>query len=58
MVIKPKEGEQSMLLLPSLVYPSADLLTNLARTVMHAVIVLAEAGVLLLAILARKRSAV
>ncbi|MCZ8333876.1 MAG: methyl-accepting chemotaxis protein [Rhodobacteraceae bacterium] len=46
------------LLLPSLVYPSADLLTNLARTVMHAVIVLAEAGVLLLAILARKRSAV
>lgn len=45
------------LLLPSLVYPSADLLGNLARTVMHAVIVLAEAGVLLLAILARKRNA-
>ena len=45
------------LLLPSLVYPSADLLTNLGRTVMHAVIVLAEAAVLLLAILARQRSA-
>ena len=45
------------LLLPSLVYPSADLLGNLARTVMHAVIVLAEAGVLLLAMLAQKRSA-
>lgn len=45
------------LLLPSLVYPSADLLGNLARTVLHAGIVLAEAAVLLLAILARKRSA-
>ncbi|NBE07578.1 methyl-accepting chemotaxis protein [Paragemmobacter ruber] len=45
------------LLLPSLVYPSADLLGNLARTVLHAVIVLGEAAVLLLAILARKRSA-
>lgn len=45
------------LLLPSLVYPSADLLGNLARTVMHALIVLAEAGVLLLAMMARKRSA-
>jgi hypothetical protein len=45
------------LLLPALVYPSADLLGNLARTVLHAVIVLAEAGVLLLAILARKRVA-
>lgn len=44
------------LLLPSLVYPSADLLGNLARTVMHALIVLAEAGVLLLAMLARKRT--
>ena len=42
------------LLLPALVYPSADLLGNLARTVLHAVIVLAEAGVLLLA---RKRVA-
>jgi|GEM_PF-5191906 len=46
------------LLLPAMVYPTADLLGNLARTVMHAVIVLAEAGVLLLAILARKRSSV
>ena len=45
------------LLLPSLVYPSADLLGNLARTVMHALIVLAEAGVLLLAMMARKKSA-
>lgn len=45
------------LLLPSLVYPSADLLGNLARTVMHALIVLAEAAVLLLAMLARRRSA-
>lgn len=45
------------LLLPSLVYPSADLLGNLARTVMHALIVLAEAAVLLLAMLARQRSA-
>lgn len=45
------------LLLPSLVYPSADLMGNLARTVMHALIVLAEAGVLLLAMMARKRSA-
>ena len=45
------------LLLPSLVYPSADLLGNLARTVMHALIVLAEAGVLLLAMLGRQRSA-
>ncbi|PLL11845.1 hypothetical protein C0V75_13125 [Tabrizicola sp. TH137] len=45
------------LLLPALVYPSVDLLGNLARTVMHAVIVLAEAAVLLLAMLARKRSA-
>lgn len=46
------------LLLPALVYPSADLLGNLARTVMHAVIVLAEAGVLLLAMLRQKRAAV
>jgi methyl-accepting chemotaxis protein len=45
------------LLLPSLVYPSADLLGNLARTVLHAGIVLGEAAVLLLAILAQKRSA-
>lgn len=45
------------LLLPALVFPSADLLGNLARTVLHAVIVLAEASVLLLAMMARKRAA-
>ena len=45
------------LLLPALVYPSADMLANLGRTVLHAVIVLAEAGVLLLAMMARKRAA-
>ncbi|NEX46415.1 methyl-accepting chemotaxis protein [Pseudotabrizicola algicola] len=43
-------------LLPALVYPSSSPGENLMRTVMHAVIVLAEAGVLCLAILGRSRA--
>jgi methyl-accepting chemotaxis protein len=38
-------------LLPNLVYPSGALIENLERTVLHAVIVLLEAGVLLLSLL-------
>ncbi len=45
------------LLLPVLVYPSADLVTNLGRTVMHALIVLAEALVLALSILRQQKAA-
>jgi methyl-accepting chemotaxis protein len=43
-------------LLPALVYPSSSAGENLMRTVLHAVIVLAEAGVLSLAILSRSRA--
>lgn len=39
------------ILLPQLVYPGGDLMSNLERTVLHAVIVLLEAGVLLLSLL-------
>lgn len=38
-------------MLPKLVYPGGDLMANLQRTVLHAVIVLLEAGVLLLSLL-------
>lgn len=38
-------------LLPKLVYPSGDLMQNLQRTVLHAAIVLLEAGVLLISLL-------
>lgn len=38
-------------LLPKMVYPSGDLMANLQRTVLHAGIVLLEAGVLLLSML-------
>jgi len=44
------------LLLPALVFPSSDMLGNVARTMLHAAIVLAEAGVLLLAMLARAKA--
>lgn len=43
-------------LLPALVYPSADLGENLLRTVMHAAIVLAEAGVLAVAMRQRAQA--
>ena len=43
------------LFLPGLVYPSADLLINLERTVFHAVVVLVEAGVLARMILVQAR---
>lgn len=43
-------------LLPSLVYPSADPLANLERSLFHAAVVLAEAVVLALAMLARTRA--
>lgn len=39
------------ILLPKLVYPSGDLMENLQRTVLHAVIVLLESGVLLISML-------
>ncbi|MEP2717805.1 MAG: methyl-accepting chemotaxis protein, partial [Pseudophaeobacter sp.] len=38
-------------LLPKMVYPGGDLMQNLQRTVLHAVIVLLEAGVLLVSLL-------
>ncbi len=38
-------------LLPKMVYPSGELMANLQRTVLHAVIVLLEAGVLLISLL-------
>lgn len=44
------------LLLPALVFPSSDILGNVMRTLLHAAIVLAEAAVLLLAMLARARA--
>lgn len=44
------------LLLPALVFPSSDMLGNLLRTLLHAGIVLAEAGVLLLAMMARAKA--
>lgn len=44
------------LLLPALVFPSSDILGNVMRTLLHAAIVLAEAGVLLLAMLARAKA--
>lgn len=43
------------LALPYLVYPSTDLLGNLGRTVFHALIVLFEAGILLLSMIAVQR---
>ncbi|WP_122076975.1 methyl-accepting chemotaxis protein [Pseudophaeobacter sp. EL27] len=39
------------ILLPKMVYPSGDMMANLQRTVLHAVIVLLEAGVLLISML-------
>lgn len=44
-------------MLPSLVYPSVDLMQNLSRTVLHAVIVLIETAVLAGSILGRNRIA-
>lgn len=44
------------ILLPSLVYPSVDLTENLIRTLLHAVIVLFESGVLLLSMRAASRA--
>lgn len=46
------------LLLPALVFPSSDMLGNVLRTLLHAAIVLAEAGVLLLAMMARAKAQV
>lgn len=43
------------ILLPSLVYPSSDLIGNLGRTIFHALIVLFETGILLLSMLATQR---
>lgn len=40
--------------LPKMVYPGGDLISNLERTVLHAVIVLLEAGVLLISLLKSK----
>lgn len=42
-------------LVPSLVYPSVDLLGNVFRTLMHGAIVALETAVLILAVLVRKR---
>ena len=44
------------LLMPSLVYPGGGVIESLSRTVMHAVIVLVEAGILLLSIYQRKQA--
>lgn len=44
------------LLLPALVFPSTDMMGNVLRTLLHAAIVLAEAAVLLLAMMARARA--
>lgn len=45
-------------LLPTLVYPSGDVLQNLGRTVMHAVIVVIETGVLMISIHQRNKLSV
>lgn len=44
------------LLVPAMIYPSADWAENLARTLLHAAVVVAEAAVLLLAMLVRARA--
>ena len=41
--------------MPSLVYPSADLWTNLERTMFHAVIVILEAAALTVAVVVRQQ---